>query len=113
MLEGKTLFGSQPQQLLVKGEVPVSVLDTVADFGNIQVGDLLVFKVQGIPLKARVTSMRTRTESKVRPFFYFVFQEETYFKMRHKPSSVLSGLTATTLPVFKIPWPSSCPMSAL
>lgn len=76
MREGKTLFGDQPQHLLEKGEVPVSVLDTVADIGSIHIGDLLVFRVQGIPLKARVTSMRTRTESRVRPFFYFVFQED-------------------------------------
>ncbi|MBL4901748.1 MAG: hypothetical protein JKY62_03775 [Desulfocapsa sp.] len=50
----------------------------MAAMGNIKIGDLLVFKLQGIPLKARVTSIRTRTESKVRPFFYFVFQEDAF-----------------------------------
>jgi len=89
MLEGKTLFGSKTQQLLDRGEVPVSVLDTVADFGNIKIGDLLVFKVQGIPLKARVTSMRTRTESKVRPFFYFIFQDET---LKDAPQTIFSAV---------------------
>jgi putative ABC transport system permease protein len=76
ILEGKSLFGNRIDKLKQQGEVPMSLLDTVADIGNIKVGDLLVFNVQGIPLNARVTSMRTRTESKVRPFFYFVFQKE-------------------------------------
>jgi len=88
MIEGETLFGNRNQPLHTRGEVPVSVLDTVADIGDIQVGDLLVFNVQGIPLKARVTSMRTQTESKVRPFFYFVFQEET---LKDAPQTIFSA----------------------
>jgi len=87
--EGTTLFGSRINELLNRGEVPVSVLDTVAKNGNIKVGDLLVFKVQGIPLQARVTSMRTRTESKVRPFFYFVFQEEA---LKDAPQTLFSAV---------------------
>lgn len=89
MLKGKTLFGSRSSELMKKGEVPVSVLDTVADIGNINVGDLLDFKVQGIPLKARVTSMRTTTSSKVRPFFYFVFQEEI---LKDAPQTLFSSI---------------------
>lgn len=89
MLEGKTLFGNRSRELLKKGEVPVSVLDTVAEIGNIGVGDLLVFKVQGLPLNARVTSMRTRRESKVRPFFYFVFQEEI---LKDAPQTIFSAV---------------------
>ncbi len=88
MLVGKTFFGNRTRELLNRGEVPVSVLDTVADMGSIKVGDLLMFKVQGIPLKARVTSMRTRTESRVRPFFYFVFPEET---LRDAPQTIFSA----------------------
>ena len=89
LLQGKTLFGSRIRELLSRGEVPVSVLDTVAENGNIKIGDLLVFKVQGIPLKARVTSMRTRTESKVRPFFYFVFQEKSF---KDAPQTLFSAV---------------------
>jgi len=88
MLEGKTLFGSRLEELHNAGEVPVSVLDTVAEMGNINLGDLLVFKVQGLAIKARVTSMRTRTESKVRPFFYFVFQEKT---LKDAPRTIFSA----------------------
>lgn len=73
LVQGKTLFGSLDAGSLASDEVAVSVLDTVAELGDIDMGDLLTFKVQGIPLKARVTSFRTRTASKVRPFFYYVF----------------------------------------
>ncbi len=89
ILEGKTLFGSPSSELAEKGEVPVSVLDTVAGIGNINVGDLLVFNVQGILLNARVTSMRTTTESKVRPFFYFVFQDKV---LQDAPQTIFSAV---------------------
>ena len=89
LLEGETLFGNKLDALQNRGEVPVSVMDTVAENGNISIGDLLVFKIQGIPLKARVTSMRTRTKSKVRPFFYFVFQESA---LKDAPQTLFSAL---------------------
>ncbi|MBU1233914.1 MAG: FtsX-like permease family protein [Proteobacteria bacterium] len=89
MAEGDTLFGHMNNELANKEVVPVSVLDTVAEIGDINVGDLLVFKVQGLPLKARVTSIRTRTESKVRPFFYFVFQEEL---LKDAPQTIFSSV---------------------
>ena len=89
MLEGKTLFGNRTQEMIKRGEVPVSVLDTVADIGSIEVGDLLVFNVQGIPLQGRVTSLRTRTESRVRPYFYFVFPEDT---LKDAPQTIFSAV---------------------
>ena len=89
LIEGKTLFGKDTQEILNRGEIPVSVLDMVAENGNIKMGDLLVFKIQGIPLSARVTSMRTRTESKVRPFFYFVFPEGSF---KDAPQTLFSAV---------------------
>lgn len=89
MLEGETLFGNRINALYSRGEVPVSVLDTVAENGDIKVGDLLIFKVLGLPLTARVTSIRTRTESKVRPFFYFVFQEKS---LKDAPQTIFSSV---------------------
>jgi putative ABC transport system permease protein len=88
MLTGDTLFNSGGRQPVGKNEVPVSVLDTVADIGDMRIGDLLEFNIQGIPLKARITSIRTRTESGVRPFFYFVFQEEV---LRDAPQTIFSA----------------------
>lgn len=72
---GSSLFGPDPETIEARGEVPVSVLDTVADFGNIDLNDLIVFDIQGVHLKARVTSIRTRIQSAPSPFFYFVFPE--------------------------------------
>lgn len=90
--EGGRLFGARPDELREQGEVPVSVLDTVAEIGAIGLGDLLVFDVQSLPVRARVTSIRTRTESKVRPFFYFVFQEET---LKEAPQTIFAALRLT------------------
>ncbi|MHB8810005.1 MAG: ABC transporter permease [Desulfobulbaceae bacterium] len=88
MAEGSTLFGGPGQPKPGPDEVPVSVLDTVADIGRINMGDLLLFDVQGIPLAARVTSLRTRTESRIRPFFYFVFPEAT---LRDAPQTIFAA----------------------
>lgn len=88
LIEGGSLFGANEKELQQRGEVPVSVLDTVAEIGAIRMGDLLVFKVQSIPVKARVTSIRTRTQSQVRPYFYFVFREET---LKDAPQTIFSA----------------------
>ncbi len=88
LLAGGSLFGGRTGQLEKQGEVPVSVLDTVADIGRIRMGDLLEFTIQGLPVRARVTSLRTRTRSKVRPFFYFVFPENV---LREAPQTLFSA----------------------
>ncbi|WP_419175716.1 ABC transporter permease [Desulfosediminicola sp.] len=54
----------------------VSILDTVAEMGSMRLGDMLDFNIQGVPIKAEVTSIRTRTKSMLFPFFYFVFPEQ-------------------------------------
>ncbi len=64
------------QSRVPAGVAEVSVLDTIAEIGDIRIGDRLEFTVQGLPLSAEVTSIRTRTKSKLYPFFYFVFTEE-------------------------------------
>lgn len=89
LLMGDSLFGDRIDELQSQDEVPVSVLDTVAEIGDIGMGDLLVFNVQSIPVRARVTSMRTRTESQVRPYFYFVFRKET---LKAAPQTIFAAL---------------------
>jgi putative ABC transport system permease protein len=108
MLEGDSLFGDHVQDLEDQGEVPVSVLDTVAEIGGIRLGDLLVFKIQFIPVRARVTSIRTRAESQIKPYFYFVFRAETlkdapqtlFAAMQIKPGKLteIQNRLATELP---------------
>lgn len=67
MSEGKELFDPA-----VEGP-QVSLLEEVTEMGDVGLGDRITFRVQGVPLEATVTSIRRRTESSPRPFFYFVF----------------------------------------
>jgi putative ABC transport system permease protein len=73
LVEGDALFGKKGVQ---KGLVPVSVLDTVAEMGDMKIGDILQFNIQGVPMQAEVSSIRSRTKSMLYPFFYFVFPEK-------------------------------------
>jgi putative ABC transport system permease protein len=69
MVSGKSLFRSD------WGAVPqVSVLDTVVKMHKMRVGDTITFQVQGVPIEARISSIRTRTSGGITPYFYFVFQ---------------------------------------
>lgn len=96
LIEGDTLFvkDQQGRELL-----QVSILDTVADMGDMAVGDMLHFNIQGVPLSAKITSVRSRTKSKLYPFFYFVFPPEflqaapqTFFAALHLEKSTISQL---------------------
>lgn len=69
ILEGKQLFHDDWQP------VQVSILDTVAEMRSMKIGDTIDFKIQGVPLKARISSIRTRKSESFAPFFYFVFPE--------------------------------------
>ena len=73
LVEGKTIFGNGD---LAPGLVPVSLLDSVVKMGDMSLGDILTFNVQGLTVKARVVSIRSRTKSMLYPFFYFVFSEK-------------------------------------
>jgi putative ABC transport system permease protein len=55
----------------------VSVLDTVLKMQDMKVGDRMTFRIQGIPIEARISSIRTRTKASLQPFFFFVFQQDT------------------------------------
>jgi len=69
IVSGETLFRKDwPEQ-------QVSVLDTVLKMKKMSIGDTITFRVQGIPLQARIASVRTRTSGGMTPFFYFVFPE--------------------------------------
>ncbi|GFO53728.1 membrane protein [Geomonas sp. Red276] len=65
--DGKTLFRNDWQVS------QVSVLDTVLKMHEMKAGDTLTFRVQGIPIEARISSIRTRKSSGFTPYFYFVF----------------------------------------
>lgn len=83
LMAGGTLFRKNEQG---DTDIQVSVLDTVAKMGDMKTGDILEFNIQGVPLKAEISSIRSRTRSMLYPFFYFIFPEkylkeapQTYF----------------------------------
>lgn len=71
--EGGSLFEKNTDGTL---DPQVSVLDTVVEMGDLQLHDRLLFNIQGVELEAKITSIRSRTKSKLYPFFYFVFPEK-------------------------------------
>ena len=73
LVEGGSVFG---EEKLAPGLVPVSLLDSVADMGEMGMGDILTFNIQGLTVKTQVVSIRSRTKSMLYPFFYFVFAEK-------------------------------------
>jgi len=70
-------------------EIQVSVLDTVLDMHAMSIGDRIQFNLQGVPLTARISSIRSRTKESLRPFFYFVFKEET---LKKAPQTLFSAM---------------------
>ena len=69
----------------------VSVLDTVVKMRKMKIGDKITFRIQGIPLEARIASIRTRTQSALQPYFYFVF-----------PDKVLEGAPQTIFTAVRV-----------
>ena len=86
LIKGNSLFGGVDTDDIV----PVSILDTVAEMGDMRVGDLLEFNIQGVRLKAKVSSVRERTRSMLYPFFYFVFPENV---LAAAPQTFFGALT--------------------
>ena len=83
VIRGGTLFRKDWHEL------QVSVLDTVLEMHAMRVGDTLQFNIQGVPLTARISSIRSRTKDSLRPFFYFVFQEEA---LKSAPQTLFSAV---------------------
>ncbi len=74
-LQAGELFGQDPQ-LSAAGAVPISVLDTIAEYLQVSLQDQIVFDIQGVPIKTYVSSIRSRFQRGPSPFFYFMFQPE-------------------------------------
>lgn len=53
---------------------PLSILDTAASLLNVDMGDEIVFNIQGIELTGEITSIRSRFERGPSPYFYFLFE---------------------------------------
>lgn len=71
-LTGGTFTGSVPAGTEV---VPVSVEENLARDLQVKIGDEIVFDVQGVPVKARVDSLRQVDWRRMQPNFFMVFPE--------------------------------------
>lgn len=53
---------------------PLSILDTAASLLNVDMGDEIIFNIQGIKIVGQITSIRSRFERGPSPYFYFLFE---------------------------------------
>jgi putative ABC transport system permease protein len=70
-------------------ETQVSVLDTVLKMRGMGIGDTITFRIQGVPVEARISSIRTRTRASLQPYFYFVFPEKV---LKDAPQMLFTAL---------------------
>ena len=56
--------------------VPLSILNSIAEYLQVGLGDRIVFNIQGVPIETEVTSVRQRLKRGPSPFFYFIFPPE-------------------------------------
>lgn len=108
LLEDETLLEGSGLFQKAWPDLQVSILDTVAAMHPVAVGDTISFNIQGVPLKARISSIRTRKRSSFSPFFYFVFPEkvlaqapQTYFAALKVPSEQLGALQTRIVSQFQ------------
>jgi putative ABC transport system permease protein len=101
MVKGDTLFQTDWP------DAQVSILDTVVEMREMDVGDTIRFKIQGVPMQARISSIRSRSRSSFSPFFYFVFPEKvlaqaprTYFAALKVPPDELGALQSRVVSRF-------------
>ncbi len=110
IVKGKRLYNDD------WGDLQVSVMDTVAKLKHMDIGDHITFNIQGVPLQARISSIRTRTRESIRPFFYFVFPEnalrdapQTIFTAIRVPSDRIPAIQTKIAADFPISVPSTLP----
>jgi putative ABC transport system permease protein len=54
----------------------LSILNSFAEFLQVDLGDTVVFNIQGIEIKTQITSIRKRLKRGPSPFFYFILPPE-------------------------------------
>ena len=85
LIEGKSLFRSDWE------DIQVSILDMVVDMRKMSVGDYIEFKIQGVPLEARISSIRAQKRETLSPFFYFVFPNRA---LKEAPQTIFTAIKA-------------------
>jgi len=93
LIKGRSLFRKDWE------DIQVSILDTVVDMKKMDVGDFIEFKIQGVPLKARISSIRTQKRETLSPFFYFVFPEKV---LKGAPQTIFTTIKAVPAQIASI-----------
>jgi putative ABC transport system permease protein len=75
-VNGTELFGSKIPKTVDQESVPISILNSIADYLQVGIGDEITFNIQGVKIKTHIDSIRERYKRGPSPFFYFVFQPE-------------------------------------
>lgn len=70
-------------------EPEVSILDIVVDMRQMDIGDKILFEIQGVSVEARISSIRKQDMESMRPFFYFVFPEKV---LKGAPQTIFAAL---------------------
>jgi putative ABC transport system permease protein len=66
----------------------VSVWDLAFQLYPFEIGDTIEFDIQGVPITAQVSSIRTRPEEQPQPAFYFILEPEV---LANAPQSIFTA----------------------
>ena len=87
--------------------VQVSIADEMLEARAFKLGDRITFRIQGVPLEATITSIRTQTEESMQPFFMFVFPPaalqavpQSIFTAIHAPPAEIQALQNRVVATF-------------
>ena len=89
LLEGETIVAGPGLNQAGGDGIQVSILDEMLEVRPFELGDTITFNIQGLPLEARITSIRSRTTENVRPFFNFVFDEQS---LKDAPQTIFTAV---------------------
>jgi putative ABC transport system permease protein len=90
IIQGSSLFNDD-----VRG-APVSLLDDMLRVRDFELGDVISFEIQGVPLDATISSIRTETEESSQPIFDFILPPDA---LLNAPQTIF---TAVTVPAEQI-----------
>lgn len=89
LLEGETISTGRGLNIDNVEGTQVSILDDLLEIRAFKLGDVISFNIQGIPLDATVTSIRSRTTDSIEPFFNFVLPREA---LENAPQTIFTAV---------------------
>lgn len=85
LVEGRTLFAAT----VPSNTVSVSIADDMLEVRDFKLGDHISFRIEGVPVEATISSVRTWPKQSVQPFFMFVFPTEV---LKDAPQSIFTAV---------------------